>query len=355
MMKNNVLEILALCNEMLIKARLMTAYTGFDQTFIFPKNEASSTWFVNPEQHHASIHYSFGFAYNGPLIVKLPIDDSKLMHFFNRIRLNKVRDFEDEYLSRIDKAIEDLKGQYVLFKSCHQNVIGFLREVLRYLCATESSFDNAKKEVLGEIAKFKYEFSLNPILNQSYCEDFLLQIEALILSAESAPCLDYRANLYCMALNMLLEKIDALVRHYSPLHLNVYCDPTIQASFKGLTANQSLFGCSRKDVNNVVKTINAHFKEVLTTQREQFNVLVSSLMLCYCDALPFPSNLQQYIGGDTAVIDFDEFEAEIEAKLESPHTVRGNLIEGQLYQNMDYKRLFGPIFSSAQRNQTEAS
>lgn len=351
-MKSNVTEILDLCREMLINARLMTAYSGFDKTFIFPRVEQGPMWFVYPDTDPYSIRYSTGVYLNGPLLKPVPFSEFLLMRFFKRVCSAKVNQFKDEYLADTDNALDYFQEQYELFKTSHVLIVGCLREIFRFLCTWHEGFKQGKKDVLFGLDQYKHRFSRHPLLKGSHCEQFLLKIDALIISTDQPPALAREATLYIMSLNILLDKVEFMVRHYQPLSLNIYREPVVQITFDTIPVIP-LFGSSRSDVVKAVGTINNHLKDIFLAQHLLFNKLLNSLMLCYFDLLDFSKNLKNYVHGDTSSINFDEFKHAIEAKSRSPVAVKNGLIEGQLYREMDYPMLFKAVFNIAHNHQSQ--
>lgn len=73
-------------------------------------------------------------------------------------------------------------------------------------------------------------------------------------------------------------------------------------------------------------------------------------MLCYSDALVFPENLQKYITGDRSAINFEALIEKTELDLSKTNIVRGNLVEGELYKQLDLPTSFQPVFEHYKAN-----
>lgn len=350
-MSNNVVKILELCNELMVKARLLTAY-GNSHDFRFPLVGSQSIWFTDLYKDRIQLQYPPTF-HHSPLF-HLPNDDSKLMHFFNRIKVNNVHLWQDSYSSGIDQIYENAGNAFYHFKTAHQEIILLLREVIRFLCATDGSFEEYKKNTISGIEHCKQSFAKHLMLHESHCEQILTEIETLIINSQQASYIDRKFDLYCLLLIILLDKTEEQARIYSRMVINPNAITSINVVIDNIPKS-NFFGCSRTHVIQAMGVANKYLKSEILAELENFKKLNTTLMLCYCDAKYFIRNLSDYAKGDTTAIDFERVMAETESKCNITKEIRLGLIEGELYQALNLQTLYQPVFKSASRTQTEIS
>ncbi|MDN5625028.1 MAG: hypothetical protein L0G96_17985, partial [Acinetobacter sp.] len=204
-MSNDVVRILELCIGLVVKARLLTAY-GNSHDFQFPLAGARSMWFTEPNKDRIHIQYPPTF-HNYSLFL-LPNDDSKLMHFFNRIKVKNVHQWQDSYSSGIDQIYENAGNAFYHFKTAHQQIILLLRDIIRFLCATDGSFEEYKKNTISGIQHCKQTFAKHLMLHESHCEQILIEIGTIIINSQQASYIDRKFDLYCLLLIILLDKTE---------------------------------------------------------------------------------------------------------------------------------------------------
>jgi hypothetical protein len=350
MMNTNLVKILEQSKELIIKARLLTAYSN-RQGFSFP-SETQSMWFIDPDKDRIKFYYPPTFQYS-PML-HLPADDSKLMHFCNRISLSKVHQWQDSYSSGIDEIQDNAGNNFYFFKSAHREITFLLQDVIRFLCGTTASFDQDKKNILSSIKQSKLQFSKHPILHESHCEQILFEIENLIMNTQDALYIDRKFDLYCLLQIIHFEKTEEQIRIYARMKIGDHASAVINSAIDKLPKS-NLFGYSRSQLIQNVGKANNTLKGEFSEELNRFNKLNTILMLCYCDALDFIRNSIQYAKGDTAVIDFDQLIAQTESKLSITKEIRRGLVEGQLYKALNLKTSYQPIFDSARQMHAELS
>ena len=345
-MSNDVVRILELCMGLVVKARLLTAY-GNSHDFQFPLSGSQSMWFTEPYKDRIHIQYPPTFHHYSLFL--LPNDDSKLMHFFNRIKVKNVHQWQDSYSSGIDQIYENAGNAFYHFKTAHQQIILLLRDIIRFLCATDGSFEEYKKNTISGIQHCKQTFAKHLMLHESHCEQILIEIETLVNNSQQASYIDRKFDLYCLLLIILLDTTEEKARIYSRMVVNQNANTSINDAIENITRS-NFFGCSRTDVIQVMAVANKNLRNEILAELEKFKKLNTTLMLCYCDAKDFIRNLRDYAKGDTAAIDFEGVKAETESKCNITKEIRSGLIEGELYQELNLQTLYQPVFESANRN-----
>lgn len=347
MMNNNLVKILELCNELMIQARLLTAY-GNRGGFCLGRQ---SNWFTKPT-NRTQVQYPPFFHHN-PLL-NLAADDSKLMHFFNRINIKKVHQWQDLFLIEIDKINDNAGNQFFLFKTAHRDISFLLRDVIRFLCATDSSFEQNKKNTILAIEHTKQQFAKHPILHGSHCERILFEIETLITNTQQALYIDRKFDLHCLLMIILFDKTEEQLRIYPRMTFGTDANSAICIAIDNIPKSK-LFGYSRNSVVQAIGVVNKNLRSEISAENDKFNKLTTTLMLCYCDALDFIRNSIDYAKGNATAIDFDMVMAETESKLNITKEIRRELVEGELYQELNLQASYQPIFESARRNQAATS
>lgn len=336
-------EIMQLCSEMLNQARLMTAYSGQIEQFLFPQDH---NWYVGQTDRTEAVHYTANIFTDAEMMLSLPDHNSRVYKLFNRISASRINSYQFNYLLKVESKLKQLRENYSYLKQAHQVVADSLREVNRFLSSGNESFILNKVTALQGLHFSIQQFEKNPILHQSHCEQKLLKINELIIGSVTPPELDREAALYCFALNVLLKKINTLVSNYHPMGTEAFSHPAIRKIIRGY----SLFGYPRSMLKQRMDILNQNLKHQFELKQKEFCTLMSSLMLCYSDALVFPENLQKYITGDRNAINFEALIEKSELDLSKTNIVRGNLVEGELYKQLDLPTSFQPVFEHYKAN-----
>lgn len=336
-MNNYLYEITQLCTEILTQARLMTAYSGQIDQFLFPQEQ---NWYVDQNNCAVGIHYTPNVFAAGLTQLSVPDQDFAFWKLLNRISASKMNRYQFDYLLNLERNLNQLRTDYIVLKQAHQSIANGLREVNRFLSSGNESFKINKLAALRGLKFSIEEFEKNPILNGSYCEKALIKINQLILMSENPPELDRNAALYCFTLNVLLEKISTLVQKYEPMGPEVFANPALRKIIR----SYPLLGLPRSMAKQHIDIVNETLEQPFELKQKEFTTLMTSLMLCYSDALLFPENLQKYIAGDQTAIDFEALMNKSKLDLSKTNIVRGNLVEGELYQQLDLAASFDPIF-----------
>lgn len=347
-MNNALHEIMQLCSEILNQARLMTAYSGQIETFLFPQDH---NWYVGQTDQTVAIHYTAIIFNDAEMMLSLPYHDSRVYKLFNRISTSRTNSHQFNYLLKLERKLNQLRENYSYLKQAHQAVSDSLREVNRFLSSGNECFIVNKVMALKGLHFSIQQFEKNPILHQSHCEQKLLKINALIIDSVIPPELDREAALYCIAMNVLFNKINTLVSNFRPMGTEAFSNSVIRKIIKGYPLlGCPLFGYSRSLLKQRMDIINQNLKHQFELKQKEFCTLMASLMLCYSDALVFPKNLQKYITGDRSAINFEALIEKTELDLSKTNIVRGNLVEGELYKQLDLPTSFQPVFEHYKAN-----
>lgn len=338
-MNKALLQILQLSGEMLIQARLMTAYSGQTDKFNFPQDQ---NWFVGQTRIDCAgmVHYTANIFNSGDWLLTVPDHSSKFGKLFDRISASKIHRYHFNYMLKMESKLKQLQENYTCLKQAHQLIAQSLHIVNQFLSYGNKDYIFNKLDTLKELKFCIDHFESNPLLHHSHCEYALHKINHLILAAPKAFELNRDAVLYCFAQNVLLEKIDTLVENYHPMGTGAFADPVVRKIIRCYP----LFGCPRPMFKQHIDILNQNLKHQFELKQKEFTTLMTSLMLCYSDALVFPENLQKYITGDSTAISFEALMKKSELDLNKTNIVRGNLVEGELYQQLDLPTSFQPVF-----------
>ncbi len=342
-MNKPLVELMDLCSEMLIQARLMTAYSGQTVEFNFPQDP---NWYVGQTDYNEPIHYTANVFAAGERMLSIPDRESKFSKLFNRISASRVLRYQFNYLLNLEVKFNLLRENYTYLQQAHQAVAESLRHVIHFLNTGKEGFILNKLDTLQGLHFCTHQFEKNPLLHKSHCEQVLLRIIDLIICMTIPPDLDRDAELYCSALIVLLEKVDSLVRNYHPMGTEVFADHAIRKIIR----SYPLLGYPRPKVKQHMDLLNEMLKKQFELKQMEFTTLMTSLMLCYSDALVFPQNLQKYIAGDRTAINFNDLMKKSELDLNKTNIVRGNLVEGELYRQLDLPTSFQPVFQHYKAN-----
>lgn len=321
-------DILHLCSDILSHARLITAYDGHTQQFYFPQDE---NWYVDPRNNAVSIHYTADVFQAGLFKFSIPDQSDMYSKLMKRISASKVNRYQFDYLLRAEQKLIQLRENYNYLREAHQSVVESLGEVNRFISSGTKSFMVHKLSALKGLKLCMEQFDKNPILNGSHCEQALIKINHLILLTTNPPALDRDAALYCLTMNIILDKINTLVRSYQPMGIEAFNHPTI----RGIVRHYPFLGFPYSLVKQQTETFNQILKEQFDHKQNEFTTLMTSLMVCYSDALMFPDNLIKYIAGDSTAINFEAVIAKNKLDLSKTNILVGNLAEGELYHQLD--------------------